>query len=80
MIPYEQLVAALTAWRQRQGLPTAPAELFGGPVAAAPAGPAGYRDEIVEMGDDAIVAEEPDEMLGGEATTIGEEPGGYGPS
>ncbi|HEU5058355.1 MAG TPA: hypothetical protein VFU21_17605 [Kofleriaceae bacterium] len=34
MIPYEQLVAALASWRQRQGLPAGPADYLGEPVAA----------------------------------------------
>jgi hypothetical protein len=39
MIPYEQLVAALASWRQRQGLPAGPADYLGEPAAAA------YDDE-----------------------------------
>ena len=32
MIPYEQLVAALASWRQRQGLPAGPADYLGEPA------------------------------------------------
>ena len=34
MIPYEQLVAALASWRQRQGLPAGPADYLGEPAEA----------------------------------------------
>lgn len=34
MIPYEQLVAALASWRQRQGLPAGPADYLGEPATA----------------------------------------------
>ncbi len=59
MIPYEELVAALATWRQRQGLPAGPADYLGEPapasydyqpVAAAAAG--GYGEDVVELSDD----------------------------
>ena len=34
MIPYEELVAALASWRQRQGLPAGPADYLGEPSQA----------------------------------------------
>ena len=34
MIPYEELVAALAQWRQRQGLPAGPADYLGEPQQA----------------------------------------------
>jgi hypothetical protein len=67
MIPYEQLVSALTSWRQRNGLPTAAADVFGDSPAlplgdlAAPASQP-EREEVVEMADDAIMAEEDSAM------------------
>jgi hypothetical protein len=53
MIPYEELVAALTRWRERNGLPTAPAE-FGGVVAPPTyrAGALSEQAEIVDLSDD----------------------------
>lgn len=39
MIPYDDLVAALTAWRTRQGLPVAPPVATAAAAAAAPAAP-----------------------------------------
>lgn len=45
MIPYEELVAALAQWRQRQGLPAGPADYLGEPQQAGyeytPSEPAG---------------------------------------
>jgi len=67
MIPYEQLVAALASWRQRQGLPAGPADYLGEPVAAtayddASGGSPGdaygggyagaYGEDVVELSDD----------------------------
>lgn len=56
MIPYEQLVAALASWRQRQGLPAGPSDYLGEPAPAgydyAPAAGGGYGDDIVELSDD----------------------------
>ncbi|RMH44596.1 MAG: hypothetical protein D6689_02090, partial [Deltaproteobacteria bacterium] len=61
MIAYEELVAALTAWRRRNGLPTTPPD-YGEPVSVAPAaaGPAAPPDEVYDLSDDSglIVAEE----------------------
>jgi hypothetical protein len=34
MIPYDELVAALASWRQRQGLPAGPADYLGEPAQA----------------------------------------------
>jgi hypothetical protein len=87
MIAYEELVAALASWRQRNGLPTDD----GGHAAAASYAAAddglrsyddgGYEtaDEVVEeMGDDGIVAEDLDAAPVGiddpESTSIGASP------
>jgi len=59
VIPYEELVAALATWRQRQGLPAGPADYLGEPapasydyqpVAGGAAG--GYGEDVVELSDD----------------------------
>ena len=56
MIPYDELVAALASWRQRQGLPAGPADYIGEPAPArydyAPAAGSGYGDDVVELSDD----------------------------
>lgn len=66
MIPYEELVAALASWRQRQGLPAGPADYLGEPAQAsydyAPAAEAGgdgyggygsaYGEDVVELSDE----------------------------
>lgn len=77
MIPYDDLVVALTAWRARQGLPVT-AMPVAAPVArtAPPAAPRPAEvseDELVEeaaydAGDDYVVP------LGGESTAIGVAP------
>ena len=64
MIAYEELVAALTQWRERNGLPTMPAEL-GAPVPAA-----AYRAapvEPVEVYDDS-------DLLVDEQSDVGHDP------
>lgn len=66
MIPYDELVAALASWRQRQGLPAGPADYLGEPVRAgydyAPAASGGgYGDDVVELSDemmDSVVEEQ----------------------
>lgn len=66
MIPYDELVAALASWRQRQGLPAGPADYLGEPApaarydeyaaAASPAAGGGYGgaygEDVVELSDD----------------------------
>ena len=58
MIPYDELVAALASWRQRQGLPAGPADYLGEPSQAryddyAPAAASGgYGEDVVELSDD----------------------------
>jgi hypothetical protein len=63
MIPYDELVAALSSWRSRQGLPSGPADYLGEPVASsynyvqpATAYAAGYGDaggdDVVDLSDD----------------------------
>jgi hypothetical protein len=89
MIAYEELVAALASWRQRNGLPTddgghAAAASYAAADYAAPSGgydDGGYEtaDEVVEeMGDDGIVAEDLDAAPVGlddpESTSIGASP------
>ncbi len=59
MIPYDELVAALASWRQRQGLPAGPADYLGEPAqaryddydAGASAG-GGYGEDVVELSDE----------------------------
>jgi hypothetical protein len=67
MIPYDELVAALASWRQRQGLPAGPADYLGEPPQAryddyAPASAAGgYGEDVVELSDemmDSVVEEQ----------------------
>lgn len=74
MIPYDELVAALASWRQRQGLPAGPADYLGEPSQAryddyppavsAPAGGGyggGYSEDVVELSDemmDSVVEEQ----------------------
>lgn len=85
MIPYDQLVAALSSWRQRNGLPTAAADLFGESPGLPLGDLVGHQAEVVEMADDAILAD--DSIDGGdggdatydpEATSIGEIPAAPG--
>jgi hypothetical protein len=59
MIPYDELVAALKSWRQRNGLPPTPAE-FGAPVAARRAAAPTADDEIYDLSEDSglIVADD----------------------
>jgi hypothetical protein len=66
MIPYEDLVAALSRWRARQGLPSGPGDYLGEPVEASYQGyvappPSGSRpaaavvdDEVEYMTDDLL--------------------------
>src|SRR5947207_13359646 len=67
MIPYEELVSALARWRQRQGLPTGPADYLGEPAPAsydyaprageaAPAGDAG--GDFMDLSSEMVEAEE----------------------
>jgi hypothetical protein len=74
MIPYDELVAALANWRQRQGLPAGPADYLGEPAQtsydyappAAPAASGGYGggfggEDVVELSDemmDSVVEEQ----------------------
>jgi hypothetical protein len=68
MIPYDELVAALASWRQRQGLPAGPADYLGEPAQAsryddyAPAAASGgYGEDVVELSDemmDSVVEEQ----------------------
>lgn len=65
MIPYDQLVAGLTSWRRRKGLPVA--------EDARP-----REDAVEEMGDDSILAEDDSEASGFdmiEPTSAGHHPG-----
>jgi hypothetical protein len=82
MIPYDDLVVALTAWRARQGLPVAQLPVVQArtapPVAPPAAAPVAspQADELIEdaayddAGDDYVVP------LGGESTSIGAPPDG----
>jgi hypothetical protein len=57
MIPYEQLVSALTAWRQRHGLPTTAADVFG----ESPDSHANlhrFREDAAPIMDDALIDED----------------------
>lgn len=74
MIPYDDLVVALTAWRARQGLPVTAAVPAARTAPPAPPRPAEVtEDELVEeaaydAGDDYVVP------LGGDSTAIGAAP------
>jgi hypothetical protein len=67
MIPYDELVAALASWRQRQGLPAGPADYLGEPAQpryddyAPAAASGGYGEDVVELSDemmDSVVEEQ----------------------
>jgi hypothetical protein len=51
MIPYDDLVAALTAWRTRQGLPVARTAVAAPPIARTPAAPPAARPAPASDGD-----------------------------
>ncbi|HUS65324.1 MAG TPA: hypothetical protein VMZ28_12305 [Kofleriaceae bacterium] len=71
MIPYEDLVAALSRWRARQGLPSGPGDYLGEPAQASYQGyvappPSGSRpmaavveDEVEYMNDDLLEESKP---------------------
>ena len=72
MIPYDDLVAALSAWRARQGLPVS---TMGGPAASSGSGPhASTLDEPLQVDDAELVDEQYDDGYGGEATALGGAP------
>jgi len=60
MIPYDELVAALASWRQRQGLQAGPSDYLGEPAqprydddyAASAGASGGYGEDVVELSDD----------------------------
>ena len=59
MIPYEDLVSALTVWRERNGLPTGASDYLGEPPAPEPVSFAAYEsrpnaviDDEVNLGED----------------------------
>lgn len=78
MIPYDDLVVALSAWRARQGLPVAsPPVVQAAPRTAPPVAPPApqvaeelVEEEAYDAGDDYVVP------LGGESTSIGTPPDG----
>jgi hypothetical protein len=85
MIPYDELVAALASWRQRQGLPAGPADYLGEPSQAryddyAPAtASGGYGEDVVELSDEMMdsVVEEPSSPYSVEAVETVDEGSAY---
>jgi hypothetical protein len=54
MIPYEELVAALSRWRARRGLPTGLGDYLGEPPAPEPEAALDHGHDVVQLDDELI--------------------------
>lgn len=78
MIPYEDLVSALTMWRERNGLPTGASDYLGEPPAPEPVSFAAYERRPPSHDGGAEIADEwPGEEVAFEDAAAGSDPDPY---